>query len=247
MDIKVYQVFHKSYPVLNESNWMCPIGVSGYIPGNMMSDANGQNIAALNKYYCELTVIYYIWKNRRRSDYIGLSHYRRFLNFKIDNSFHDIFALSEKVISPEIIDYLTDNTQYNLLEKIMNITDVVIPRRSLLLPNIKVQYLTCMESSPWLAFEAAIQKKYGVDEKYLNFFEISPLAPICNMFVMKWDVFISYCEDLFEIINHVYETIGAPYDEYNNRYPGFLAERYLGFWLHFNNVSYLEVPVITFK
>ena len=129
----------------------------------------------------------------------------------------------------------------------MAITDVVIPRRSVLLPSIKLQYLSCVESAPWLAFEGAIRKKYGVDEKYLNYFEISALAPICNMFVMRWDVFNSYCEDLFEIINYVYEVVGVPYDDYNNRYPGFLAERYLGFWLHFNNVSYLEVPVISFE
>ena len=86
MDLKIFQVFHKDYARPSKSSWLIPIGVSGYHPDGFLSDSLGDSISNLNKYYCELTVIYYLWKNVNY-DYVGLYHYRRYLNFKIDNGF----------------------------------------------------------------------------------------------------------------------------------------------------------------
>ena len=37
----------------------------------------GENINYLNKYYSELTTMYYVWKNKVKSSQIGFCHYRR--------------------------------------------------------------------------------------------------------------------------------------------------------------------------
>ena len=55
--------------------WMCE---------NMIGDDTGDNISHLNRYFCELTGIYWAWKNYDKlgnPDYIGFSHYRRHLIF----------------------------------------------------------------------------------------------------------------------------------------------------------------------
>lgn len=44
--------------------------------GNNTS-VEGENINYLNKFYSELTTLYYVWKNNKESFYIGFSHYRR--------------------------------------------------------------------------------------------------------------------------------------------------------------------------
>ena len=73
-----------------------------WLLSHMIGDNTGQNISTENRKYCELTAIYWAWKNYRalgNPDYIGLSHYRRLFNLnKVNLDFADIFV-AEKWIS----------------------------------------------------------------------------------------------------------------------------------------------------
>lgn len=44
-------------------------------------DDTGDNISLKNSSYCELTGMYWAWKNLRGVDVIGLCHYRRYFDF----------------------------------------------------------------------------------------------------------------------------------------------------------------------
>ena len=50
-------------------------------------NVKGKNINYLNKFYSELTTMYYVWKNNIRSKQIGFCHYRRIFteNFEIES------------------------------------------------------------------------------------------------------------------------------------------------------------------
>lgn len=48
----------------------------------IQGDNTGDNISKKNLFYCELTAVYWAWKNLDTTEYIGLCHYRRYFTFK---------------------------------------------------------------------------------------------------------------------------------------------------------------------
>jgi hypothetical protein len=241
----IYQTFHKEFPRNEDCLWVKPLSVNNFKMDGKCSDGDGENIASLNPFYCELTAQYWAWKNTN-SSFVGFYHYRRYLNFLNEFKVHDNASLNLS-LTPNIIDYLTSDAQYKKLTTLLSITEVIIPKKMLCIPSIAGQYLNSVNHEPWNLFVSLLKIKYSSVIDAETFFENVLEGSICNIFIMKRDIFNKYCADLFEIVNPIYSVIGSKYDHYNNRYPGFLAERFLGFWLHVNKISYIEVPMIVIE
>lgn len=242
MSLTIFQTFHKEFLHNPECQWIRPIGVGGFYGPHYLNDNQGDHIAHLNGGYCELTAQYWVWKNSNE-DCVGFYHYRRYLNFVSKPGFHSNTSVSQEEAGNAIA-YLTTDEQLASLKKLMSICDVVTPLRTALTPSIDEQYRRIVEAEPWDLFLAEIVKRFPNSIDPEIYFKTVSSTPICNMYVMKRNIFNQYCEDLFSILNAVYEKIGSPYDTYNNRYPGFLGERFLGYWLHIQKHSAVEVPMV---
>ncbi|MBQ7883295.1 MAG: DUF4422 domain-containing protein [Phascolarctobacterium sp.] len=78
MDIKILVATHKKYWMPEDEVYLpLHVGRDGKEDLGYMGDNTGDNISDKNASYCELTGLYWAWKNLD-CEYIGLCHYRRY-------------------------------------------------------------------------------------------------------------------------------------------------------------------------
>ena len=70
---------HKPYWIPEDSMYL-PVQMGHAIHPDIgyVGDDTGENISEKNASFCELTGLYWLWKNRKFDGNIGVCHYRRF-------------------------------------------------------------------------------------------------------------------------------------------------------------------------
>ncbi len=168
-------------------------------------DDEGDNISGKNRKYCELTVMYWAWKNTH-SKYIGLSHYRR----RFDFSNEELCALTDGSI------------------------DAIITTPIINVPSVKYMYGKNHIADDWETMKGIVNMFFPEYAKTVQEVEESNYYVPYNMFIMKRSVFESYCEWLFPILEQCESIIGEKDDVYQNRYIGFMAERLMTVYFKFH-------------
>ena len=176
-------------------------------------DDEGSNISDMNKKCCEITALYWMWKNDK-TDYVGLSHYRRRFIFNEDD-----------------IAYIKGNH-----------IDVVLTIPVINTRGIRNQYYMDHSENDFNIMIEEIHKLYPEYDADIKTVENQTYFYAYNMFVMKHSVLDEYCEWLFPILFACEKRIGEKADPYQNRYVGFLAERLLNVFL-FHNRDRLKMVV----
>lgn len=228
-NIKIIIATHKKYKMPNDSMYIpLHVGAEGKEDLGYVKDNTGDNISTKNPYYCELTGMYWAWKNLD-AEYIGLAHYRRHfsLNKKSKEKFDNILTLSEA-------------------DKILESTDVILPKkRKYYIESLYSHYDHTLYIEPLDEVGKIIEKKYPEYYQYFNQLHKRTSAHMFNMFIMKKDIFDSYCEWLFDILYEVEKNDDtSKYDNFHARFYGRLSELLLDIYLMKNNISYKEVGFI---
>lgn len=178
----------------------------------IVADNVGDNISDKNKQFCELTALYWIWKNATE-DVVGLCHYRR--HFIMPDSWLD--AMKE------------------------NDVDVILPIPLYVTPNLGDNYRKRHDPKELDYVLTFIRDNYKDDyESAISFFNGNLYSP-CNMFIMKKDVLNELCAWLFPILEAVVLYSGKKDDAYQNRYPGFLSERLMSYYFEKNRERFKVV------
>lgn len=191
-------------------------------------DNEGDSISAKNPHYCELTGLYWAWKNTE-ADYIGLVHYRRhFADAKWWKK------KEERILSEAEI------------AKLLQTSDVLLPKpRHYWIETNYSQYVHAhhpedldltrqilQEKEPDYvpAFDATMQKRSG--HRF-------------NMFVMKRELFDRYCAWLFDILFTLESRLDiSSYSRNDSRVFGFVGERLLDVWLETNHIPYKNISYV---
>ncbi len=228
---------HKPYALPEVSTIYRPIQVGfGFdINHSYLRDNCGDNIAEKNSSYCELTALYWAWKNLD-ADVIGLCHYRRFLGSPYA-SVYSRFQKKQKILTED---------QINMMLKGY---DVILPmKRHYWIETRESQYAHAHHIEDLRVTEAIIQEQYSSYLPAWKHMLASRSGHICNMFIMRKELLNEYCTWLFDILFEVEKHLDiSSYSDNDKRVFGFLGERLLDVWVETRKLRYTEVPMINLE
>ena len=231
--MKILIVVHKPYSLPDASSIYQPIQVGNQIEINYdyLRDNTGDNIAEKNGTFCELTALYWAWKNMK-TDILGLCHYRRYLGN----------CLYWKKKQERLLN------EHNI-ESFLSSADIILPRkRYYLIETRENQYIHAHHAEDLKITEAVIREKYPSYLPAWKHMLSSRSGHICNMFIMRWNLIDEYCNWLFDILFEVEKRLDiTSYSENDKRVFGFLGERLLDVWVETKQLRYIEVPVINLE
>lgn len=186
----------------------------------ILTDCEGDNISEKNRQYCELTVLYWIWKNAKE-EIVGLSHYRR--HFILPDKWQNIM-ISNKI-------------------------DVILPVPTFVYPSIEENYKERHDSTDWEFLMKYLKKNKPEDYAAARKVFSENLYFPCNMFIMHRAVLNELCSWMFPIVDAVAVHGGIKEDVYLNRYPGFISERLITLFFQKNKnvykIAYADKNFIT--
>lgn len=236
MDIKILIATHKKYRMPKDDIYFpIQVGAEGKQSFGFQRDDIGENISASNPRMCELTAIYWAWKNLK-ADYFGLAHYRRHFT-----AVKKVRRLGNK-----------DKFQMVLSGKK---AEEILRQYDLILPNKRKYYIESIRSHfihlPY-TFEKDLKvleetiKEFAPD--YLDAYETvmnRSWAHMFNMFIMKRECFDKYCMWMFPILQAVDEKIDVTgYTPMEARAVAYFGEFMLDIWNEKNKIPYKEVDVM---
>lgn len=232
-NIKILVATHKKYQMPIGSCYLpIHVGKEGKSDIGYMVDNTGENISKKNAYFCELTGLYWGWKNLK-CDYIGLVHYRRHFSNK-----NFIYRLCHNNF-----DCILNNSD---TEKLVKQYDVILPKkRNYCIETLYSHYEHTHYAEHLIETRKIIYEYYTA---YINDFDTimeRTSAHMFNMFIMKKELADDYCEWLFSILNKLEEKIDiSQYSSFDARLFGRISELLLNVWLEHKQLEYREIPYI---
>lgn len=229
MNIKLIVAAHKAYRMPQDPMYLpLHVGKAGKnLDLGFSGDDTGENISEKNPTFCELTGIYWAWKNLD-ADYVGLCHYRRHFRGKRGRDKWDCILTTAQA------------------EMLLETSDVILPKRRNY--YIETAYSQYAHAHPAEGLDLALRLAAAQGESYARAVEAMKRRSwthIYNMFLMKREIFDGYCTWLFDILFQVESGVDiSGYSQYDRRVFGFLGERLLDVYLEANGIAYTEIPVM---
>lgn len=212
---------------------------------SIQSDAEGENISEKNRSYCELTGMYWAWKNLKDVDVIGLCHYRRYFDFhkQCDS------VMPETPFATEQFNKVDLNIPESIIDTIRNgVAFVAKPR--FYRHSLYEDYCCAHISDDIRTLEQYIMttQPENIRWAWYEYMHRNCQLRHYNMFLMSWHDFDAYCSWLFPLLAEMEEQIDiSHYTFVQGRIFGYMAERLMNVWLLANHFYVKECSVIWFN
>ena len=224
-DVIILIATHKKYRMPKDDIYLpIHVGKEGKSDLGYIGDDTGKNISDKNASWCELTGLFWGWKNLS-CDYLGIVQYRRhFMYRRKRNRFASILngeELREILEKNDIILPKPRNYRIDTLEEHFEGYDFSVPED--LVNFRKVINDICPEYMS--AVETVLARKTG---------------HMCNMFIMKKKLVNAFCEWEFAVLEEFEKYIR----EDRKRIVGYVAEHMIDIWIEKNQLDYAECNVV---
>lgn len=216
--IKIIVATHKKYRMPSDTIYL-PVHVGaecaadsdlGYLKDNV-----GENISGKNAGYCELTGLYWAWKNLH-ADYIGMVHYRR--------------HFGRKIRGRNVFDRILTGNEITLL--LGKYTVFVPKKRHYYIESLYSHYVHTLYAEPLDISRQIIAEKYPDYVKTCDKVMQQTWGYMFNMFIMNRDLLNQYCEWLFDILFELENRMeSSALSEFHARFYGRVSEILFNVWL----------------
>lgn len=222
-DVKIVVATHKNYKMPKDEMYIpVLLGAEGKKNENskeldlgFMKDNIGDNISLLNSGFCELTGLYWGWKNLN-AEYLGLVHYRR--HFSMGKKSNDIF---ENILT------------YNELQPLLNKYKIFVPKkRFYIIETLYSHYKHTHHIEHLDKTRKIINFKYKAYVKSFDKVMNQRYGYMFNMMIMEKSLLDQYCAWLFDILFELEKDIDvSELSFFQGRLYGRISEILLNVWI----------------
>ena len=223
-------VAHRDYSVPQTPPYLpVQVGKAESFHENWSRDNTGDQIAEKNETFCELTALYWGWKNLQ-ADALGLCHYRRYPG----SPRRKAGTVKERLLSTEEV------------EALLKQADVILPpKRHYWIETRESQYAHAHHAQDLKCVEQILRERYPAYLEAWRRMLQSRSGHICNLFVMRRELLNQYCDWLFDILFEAEKRLDiSKYEPKDRRVFGYLGERLLDVWIEKNGLRTVEVPLV---
>lgn len=231
--VRIYVAAHKVAPVFGDGSYqLIHVGAATSkisIPESIRDDDFDGNISAKNGIYCELTGLYYAWKNAEPYDILGLCHYRRYLG-------HHAYSLhyaKDILTAQEIID---DLQHY----------DIILPNKAKKLGQINGYFKNEDNLAKYIPYQRIKKACQELSPEYLEDIKqefLTEYGCFGNIMIAPKKVFTEYCTWMFAILFKIEQNIIASGATVEPRELGYYSEWLLNVYVKHNHLKAKHYPV----
>lgn len=228
MKIKIVVIAHKPC-LLPDGPLYQPLLVGGG-EGEWLRDNTGEHISEKNPWYCELTGLYWAWKNLE-AQAVGLVHYRRYFTTQAPTLFEQCFCQGKwkRILTQEEA------------EALLKQAPAVLPlKRDYFIESVGSHFAHAHGAQALDRMRGVIQDHSPGALSAWDTHLKGRKTHLCNMFLMRRNCFDAYAEWLFGLLF----ALEKRWQNAPKRIFGYLAERLLDVWLATNQIPYVETPAM---
>lgn len=269
-NIKMFVHLHKEFPFNYDSSWVFPCYAGGTGPYEWQPPVDRKEFINVTRngilnykhHYPmiseqeflramgqQATEVFAANLGLNTPDYIGVNSYRRYL-YILDAHRNPY----EKITLPaneETVKFLTSDAQLEAASKLFDSVDLIISRPRTIDVSIEEQYLQSQPREYWDLFKEGITKVNPLYEPHMWWFTGYNIINYEGVYIMRKDLYQKMMYEYFQIMEFVWVNCQTTYPTQQTtseplpwRYPGFLNERFVPFFIFANSLRKAEVPLV---